>query len=428
MDFPRYSISGQSGRTYMDNMPYNGHFESYVPADPVCSQVQQAPPYANPLPGQYASSPVWNPYPPSGASDILQQGMNVTMMNYQPSNPCDNYSICSPATHSEYPVHSEVQQFPQRCADPFVGQFASSSVMRTCSPANNASDLLLQATDHSMNTRMTSQPSNPYGNNSLFSPATTTSTEHSSGYLNNLRMNPMFQDLQMLLNEECYGVQVPSNLITTSWNLMQLPLIDSSPGVISGSQDVFLRHMQLQNKLMKVRTNPYVSADGLKVDNEYSTNVGQIEMRRYQDLVSNMGNTVMQSTVNSHYDKERLMLVQKVEADLEKLIVKVDEIQTSVAYANVMQKESKRRRPLIRKVVKTEKKVQQPTFGGLDDADKKDSCDYGLKSDGVDVKANLDTDKVKDIPRNDHQIEFRSEGKGKKRKHSEVGKDDLSSF
>ena len=59
-------------------------------------------------------------------------------------------------------------------------------------------------------------------------PSTSTSTSTSigtmydTGYLDRLKSNPMFGELQNLLVQECRQMQVPANLITTSWNLMHL--------------------------------------------------------------------------------------------------------------------------------------------------------------------------------------------------------------
>ncbi|KAL3887855.1 hypothetical protein ACJMK2_000244 [Sinanodonta woodiana] len=256
MDFPSSSITGQRGWRNMDTttlMPYSGQFESVVYA---C----QAPPSANPQALNLACSPVGRTSTPSGASDLLQQAMDLSMIASPPRSPYDYSGMFSPVTHS-------------------------------LSPANTPD------------------------------------------YLSRLQRNPLLPDLHMLLTQECYGVQVPANLITTGWNLMQLPLMDSSARAISGSQNVYLRHMQFQDKLLKVRINPHVSADGLKVENEYSTKVGQIEMRRYHDLVSNMGNAALKTTMNSYYDKERIILVEKAEADLDRLIAQAGQIRNSVTRA-----------------------------------------------------------------------------------------------
>ncbi|KAK3598149.1 hypothetical protein CHS0354_030671 [Potamilus streckersoni] len=255
-------------------------------------------------------------------------------------------------------------------------------------PFSSASDQLQQAMDFSM---IMSPPRSPYGYYGMFSPVTPSlSPANTPGYLNKLRSNPMFQDLQMLLAQECYGVQVPANLITTGWNLMHLPSIDASASTIIGSKNVYLRHMQFQDKLLKVRIDPHVSAYGLKVENEYSIKVGEIEMGRYQDLLANMGNTVLKTAVNSYYDKERIILVQKAEADLDKLIAKAEDIRKSVTKANVMEKESSQGRPPKRNVMKRHSAVRQLSFGNMDDSGERDSFDSGFKSDVEDIDIDME--------------------------------------
>ncbi|KAK3593020.1 hypothetical protein CHS0354_005383 [Potamilus streckersoni] len=298
------------------------------------------------------------------------------------------------------PVCSQWHQ-AQPYANPFVGQIACSSAVKTSLPSC-APNILQQSMNLDM---ITSPPYNHQGYYGMYSPVTPiVSPSYSPGYLSNLQRNPMFHDLQMFLAEECNGVQVPANLITTGWNLMQLPSIDASANAISGSQNVYLKHMQFQDKLLKVRIDPHVSADGFKVENEYSIKVGEIEMGRYQALMANMGNSVLKTAVNSYYDKERIIHVQKAEADLDKLIAKAEEIRKSVTRANVMQKGSSQGRPPKRNVVKTLRVVRQLTFGGLDDSGEKDSFNSGLKSDiedfDVDMKATSDNDKQTNLNKN----------------------------
>ncbi|KAK3585110.1 hypothetical protein CHS0354_004299 [Potamilus streckersoni] len=361
----------------MDNTsvpPYQGHFQSLVCANPVCSQGQQA-----------------QTCPPSVAS------MDVSMMNSY----C-NYNMFSSITPSVLPAHTQGQQaLPS--ANPFMGQLASSSLVRTSLPSC-APNILHQGMDLAS---LTSPPNTHQGYYGMYSPVTPVSPPYSPppyspGYLSNLQRNPMFHDLQMLLAEECNGVQVPANLITTGWNLMHLPSIDASASTIIGSQNVFFRHMQLQDKLLKVRIDPHVSAYGLKVENEYSIKVGEIEMGRYQDLLANMGNTVLKTAVNSYYDKERIILVQKAEADLDRLIAKAEDIQKSIMRVNVMEKKSSQGRPTKRNVVKKQRVVRQLTFGGLDDSGERDSFDSGFKSDeeDVDIEANSDNDKQINLNKN----------------------------
>ncbi|KAL3887836.1 hypothetical protein ACJMK2_000228 [Sinanodonta woodiana] len=255
---------------------------------------------------------------------------------------------------SAVPYNGQAQQAP-----PIANPHLACSPVGT-SPPSGASDVLQQAMDLSM---IASPPRSPYDYSGMFSTVTNSlSPANTPRYLSRLQRNPLLRDLHMLLAQECYGVQVPANLITTGWNLMQLPLMDSSSSAISGSQNVFLRHMQLQDKLLKVRINPHVSADGLKVENEYSTNVGQIEMRRYHDLMSNMGNAAFKTAMNSYYDKERIILVEKAERDLDRLIAKADEIRNSVTRAKEI-RNSVTRAKEIRKSVTRAEEIQNSVTG-----------------------------------------------------------------
>jgi hypothetical protein len=155
-------------------------------------------------------------------------------------------------------------------------------------------------------------------------------------------------------------MQVPANLITTSWNLMELhkttPTNDQAPPTSckstnqnsstampppstswgssnqagsSSGQQVYLCHMKLQDKLLKVRIDPAVSADGLSVENDYSKEVGNIEMERYRALHSCPDQNV-KATINSYYDKQRLNLADATEDKLDKLIQKAEDIRRSV--------------------------------------------------------------------------------------------------
>ena len=157
-------------------------------------------------------------------------------------------------------------------------------------------------------------------------------------YLKRLKSNPMFRDLQSLLLQECLQMQVPASLITTSWNLMHVPKTTATapPGVkgVAGSgQEVYMQHMKLQDKLLKVRIDPAISADGLSVENHYSTEVGQIEMGRYRALHS-CSDEKVKVTMNSYYDKERLHLIKNTESKLDALMEKADKIRRDVQKTN----------------------------------------------------------------------------------------------
>lgn len=150
-------------------------------------------------------------------------------------------------------------------------------------------------------------------------------------------------------------MQVPASLITTSWNLMKLdkdkaitnqipptslapPASSLPPNQNSASsqgsgQHVYMQHMKLQDKLLKVRIDPAISADGLSVENDYSKQVGDIEMDRYRALNS-CPSDVVKSEINAYYDKQRLKLVECTENSLDKLIAKAEEMRKAVMKVN----------------------------------------------------------------------------------------------
>ncbi|WAR17301.1 PBX3-like protein [Mya arenaria] len=205
-------------------------------------------------------------------------------------------------------------------------------------------------------------PASPYSIFGLYSPG---SGSHGSplcdpGYLRRLKNNPMFRDLQSLLLQECLQMQVPSNLITTSWNLMQLHKTTPSdqstnqkaassfqspisahqnsatslqPPASGSGQQVYMQHMKFQDKLLKVRIDPAISADGLSVENKYSTEVGNIEMERYRALNSCPDENV-KDTINQYYDKQRLKLIQNTDEKLDQLINKTQSMRREVPKSN----------------------------------------------------------------------------------------------
>ena len=152
-------------------------------------------------------------------------------------------------------------------------------------------------------------------------------------------------------------MQVPASLITTSWNLMKLNKDHSStnqnPASVMGpttshisanqntsisqgsGQHVYMQHMKLQDKLLKVRIDPAISADGLSVENDYSKEVGIIEMDRYRALNSCTSDEV-RNTINAFYDKQRLRLIDATEGKLDKLITKAENMRQAVMKSNKM--------------------------------------------------------------------------------------------
>ena len=157
-------------------------------------------------------------------------------------------------------------------------------------------------------------------------------------------------------------MQVPANLITTSWNLMHLhkstdqsanhraatipaanqqsqqkpaagALSSSSMATRAGAQKVYTEHMRLQDKLLQVRINPAVSADGLSVENTYSTEVGETEMGRYRAL-NTCPDEKVKDTINEYHDKQRLKLIKTTEEKLDLLIQKAERMRQEVLKAN----------------------------------------------------------------------------------------------
>ena len=183
-------------------------------------------------------------------------------------------------------------------------------------------------------------PRSPYDFYGMYSPASSSDMRslYDPSYLKRLKSNPMFRDLQSLLLQECLQMQVPASLITTSWNLMHVPkttgtALPEAKNIMGSGQEVYMQHMKLQDKLLKVRIDPAISADGLSVENEYSTEVGHIEMGRYRALHSCPDEKV-KVTINSYYDKERLQLVKNTESKLDTLIEKADCIRKAVEKSN----------------------------------------------------------------------------------------------
>ena len=121
-------------------------------------------------------------------------------------------------------------------------------------------------------------------------------------------------------------MQVPASLITT---LMHDPKTAATASSNSGSQEVYTQHMKLQDKLLKVRIDPAISADGLTVETEYSTEVGNIEMGRYRALHS-CPDPKVKINITAYYDKERLQLIKNTESKLDSLIQKADNIRKAV--------------------------------------------------------------------------------------------------
>ena len=143
-------------------------------------------------------------------------------------------------------------------------------------------------------------------------------TPYNSGYLQRLYNNPMFQDLQKLLAQECLHMQVPTNLINNPWTV---PTTLQHPGA---KIDVFSSHMKLQEKFLHLRSDEAFRNRGLQIESEYSSEVGQIEVARYQALCRAGSSESQRMAVNIHFDEKRMLLIQKCEKDLECLMQQQD--------------------------------------------------------------------------------------------------------
>ena len=170
-------------------------------------------------------------------------------------------------------------------------------------------------------------PRSPYGFYGMYSPMSANHMEpiYDQHYLRKLKSNPLFKDLQKLLLQECLQMQVPASLITT---LMYDPKTTTSSSS-NASQEVYTQHGKLQDKILKVRIDPAISADGLTVETEYSTEVGNIEMNRYRALNS-CPDPKVKVNIMAYYDKERLQLIKNTESKLDSLIQKADDIRKAV--------------------------------------------------------------------------------------------------
>ncbi|CAC5387200.1 TRAPPC9 [Mytilus coruscus] len=142
------------------------------------------------------------------------------------------------------------------------------------------------------------------------------SSPNDSLYLQRLKSNPMFQDLQTLLVQECLHMQVPTNLINTSWNSTSLKV----PGIVDNGATVYSLHLKLQERLLSLRTDPTVTSKALELEADYSCEVGKIEVSRYQGLCSAGTSESARQKVNSTCDEKRLGLIKEVHRHVDTLV------------------------------------------------------------------------------------------------------------
>ena len=146
------------------------------------------------------------------------------------------------------------------------------------------------------------------------------SSPNDSLYLQRLKSNPMFQDLQTLLIQECLHMQVPTNLINTSWNTTPLKV----PGVVDNGATVYSTHLKLQERLLSLRTDPTVTSKALELEADYSCEVGKIEVSRYQGLCSAGTSEAAREKVNSSCDEKRLFLIKEIHRHVDTLVKRLN--------------------------------------------------------------------------------------------------------
>ena len=133
--------------------------------------------------------------------------------------------------------------------------------------------------------------------------------------LQRLHSNPMFRDLQNLLTEECLHMQVPTNLVNTTWG-------DASCSPPAPASDMYSQHLRLQERLLQLRSSEKFRHNGLQIESKYSAAVGQIEVARYQALCAAGYNFTERQTVNGYYDNKRTALIQQCQKDITAALTK----------------------------------------------------------------------------------------------------------
>ncbi|XP_071109109.1 uncharacterized protein [Haliotis cracherodii] len=133
--------------------------------------------------------------------------------------------------------------------------------------------------------------------------------------LNRLQSNPMFQDLQKLLSQECRHLQVPASLITTSWNSHQL----LTPSTVDTNQRVASLHAALQDEFLRLHADTTLRSDSQQLEHYYCTEVGRVEMERYQALHAVHCSEHQKYSINIHFDNERISLCQHLDKEIQHL-------------------------------------------------------------------------------------------------------------
>ncbi|XP_067664993.1 mucin-2-like [Haliotis asinina] len=140
-------------------------------------------------------------------------------------------------------------------------------------------------------------------------------TPENPSCLDRLQSNPIFQDLQKLLSQECRHLQVPASLITTSWNSNQL----LTPSTVDTNQRVASLHAALQDEFLHLHTDTALRNDSQQLEHYYCTEVGRIEMERYQALHAALCSEHQKYSINIHFDNERISLCQHLDKEIQHL-------------------------------------------------------------------------------------------------------------
>lgn len=134
-------------------------------------------------------------------------------------------------------------------------------------------------------------------------------------YLHRLQSNPMFGELSKILAEECFHMQIPTNLINVTW--------DNSTNHSRRTRNVHLAHLKLQKKFLQFRADEKFQVAALEHESRYSKDVSKMEIDRYVELGLVMS-TQHANAVHERFDYCRLQLVNQVNENLDELLLKLN--------------------------------------------------------------------------------------------------------
>ncbi|KAJ8321621.1 hypothetical protein KUTeg_000092 [Tegillarca granosa] len=220
----------------------------------------------------------------------------------------EKFNFLSPSALQSGTLY-DVRTSPYAIPSPAMQNFYSHPFFKKTEVQHNPLDLSQKKSTPPSNNipSFTSPPAvSPYLGMSPALPSVPVNPLYGSAYLERLRSNPMFRDLQMLLAQECQHMQVPTNLINPSWN--------SRP--VDNGLNVYTQHIKLQEKLLKMRSDPVNRQPVLEIESFYSAEVGKIEVARYQALCASSSSEQLHHSVNMQFDQKRLDLICDIESKL----------------------------------------------------------------------------------------------------------------